>query len=189
MASTANNTSTRLEAAQVITSFLIDENNNGMDDADDLTPGSGFFMMPSTVAARDADTTGYIVTAATTDGKLEFTDPNTFGASILLSNLGDVTFATAAVVNNTLRHNGTVWVNSAIMTVDDLTTSGVNTFGDATTDLVGFYGATPIAQPTISTVATPFDAGSSNLTNGTATHGGWTGSGLVTTLITLGLLA
>lgn len=115
--STANNPSSRVSDIQVVTSLLIDENNNAATAADAQTPASGLFIAPSTVAGRLADVSGFLVTSENEYGKLEFSDPDGF---LSLDQLSDVTI-TAVATNDLLAYNGTLWVNVQDIVVDSAT--------------------------------------------------------------------
>jgi len=107
MATTANVQSSRVSDIQIITSLQIDENNGAETNANAETPASGLFIVPSTVAGRAADVTGFLVTSENEYGKLQFSDPDGF---LSLTELSDVTITTPAA-NESLVYNGTTWVN------------------------------------------------------------------------------
>jgi len=215
--------SLRIENLNVVTSLKIDESNNAETNATDLTNASGLFLTPSVVAARPDDISGYIATAATEQGKVEWSSPADLGSSILLNDLSDVDL-TAPVNGEYLTYDGTNWVNSAFPTVDlgevsdvdltapanneiltydgtnwvnsssltlsgNLTVNGNVSLGDAATDTLGFYGATPAARPAVSTSNANFLQNGSNVTDGGATYDGYTVEGIVVNLRTIGLLS
>ena len=128
--STANLPSSRLSALKA-EDITIDEANNSGTNADSQTPGSGLFIVPSTVAGRAADVTGFLCTSANEYGKLEFSDPDGF---LSLNELSDVTITTATT-NDILSYNGTVWVNQTTATLTALTlpTSAVTQLTSPTT--------------------------------------------------------
>jgi hypothetical protein len=214
--------SKRLDSLQVVSKYVIDESNNGETGATASTPLRGLFIIPSTVAGRADDITGFVATAATELGKVQWTDPNEFGESIDLGDLGDVDLTapanteflqfdgaswvnaafpnidlndlgdvviTAAVANDVLTYNGTNWVDSTSVTLDTVTTTDL-AHGTADTDLLGFYGATPIARPAAdAATATPFATGTSGIADGTAAYNGYTVNGLVDVLQQLGIIS
>lgn len=73
-------------------------------------------------------------------------------------------------------------------TFTDLTSTGTTSLGNAGTDLVGFYGATPVAQADTGITAAAFLAGTSGIADDTATFGGYTIGQVVAALKDLGLL-
>lgn len=122
--STANTQSPRFEDLRIVTSAKISESNNEDDNANTETPGSGFFMTPSTITGRTADVTGFLVTAENELGKFEWSDPDGF---LSLGQLSDVTL-TSPATNNLLSFNGTEWVNTNDITVTSVTyTKGTET--------------------------------------------------------------
>lgn len=128
--STANLPSSRLSALKA-EDITIDEANNSGTNSDAQTPGSGLFIVPSTVAGRAADVTGFLCTSANEYGKLEFSDPDGF---LSLNELSDVTITTATT-NDILSYNGTVWVNQTTATLTALTlpSTGVTQLTDINT--------------------------------------------------------
>lgn len=167
--STCNQPSPRFENIQVITSIVTPEDNNAGTNATTETPASGMFLTPSTVAGRAADVTGFLVVAATEQGKLEFADPDGF---LALTDLSDVTI-TAPTAGQVLSYNGTLWVNATIAPAGAdtqvqfnnagvfgasanltwsgtvLATTGFTSSGAtnlATAGTVGFFGTGPVAQ-------------------------------------------
>lgn len=113
--------SQKLQNLRVVTSLMVDESNNDMDDATIETPQSGLFISPSVIAGRDP-VTGFLVTAENTYGKLEFSDPTGF---LSLDQLSDVVI-TSEATNNVLTYNGTNWVNVDDITLDSMTLTKVN---------------------------------------------------------------
>jgi hypothetical protein len=108
---------------------------------------------------------------------------NGFVGTITGNITGDVTG------NVTGNLNGTVGATTpAAGTFTDLTSTGNTSLGNAGTDLVGFYGATPVAQPTTAITAAAFLAGTSGIADDTATFGGYTIGQVVAALKDLGLL-
>jgi len=108
--------------------------------------------------------------------------------TIALDDLSDVEIAGVAT-NDILTYDGTNWVNSVNMTLSgNLTVEGAVSLGDAPTDTLGFYGATPVARPAVNTSAANFSAEGSGITDGTATYEGYTVGGIVLNLREIGLL-
>ena len=170
---------------QIITSLVVPEQNNADSNADDETPQSGLFLVPSpNVPDRATDITGYFVTVADANGKLQLSDSD---GLVSLATLSDVTLTTPAA-NDVLTYDGAEWVNGTTVTLTSVTSTDA-AFGTATTDLIGFYGTAAIAQPAVSAVDTTFVANTSGITDGTATYLGYTVEGIVTNLQALGLLA
>lgn len=148
--STANLPSSRLSALKA-EDITIDEANNSGTNADSQTPGSGLFIVPSTVAGRAADVTGFLCTSANEYGKLEFSDPDGF---LSLNELSDVTITTATT-NDILSFNGTVWVNQTTATLTALTlpTSTVTQLTSLTTGVTLDSAAGTITTVSATTAA------------------------------------
>jgi hypothetical protein len=187
--STANLQSKRFDNVNIITSILIDEANNAETTANAETPSSGLFLTPSTVAGRAADVTGFLVVAATEEGKLEFSDPDGF---LSLDDLSDVTI-TDADENDLLYFDGTVWVNGLPPSI--LASGATATLGHdpataaGATSLFGLYGEAPVIQQVAAGAAGNFDADTSGILDGTATYNGYTVEDIVVALQAYGLLA
>jgi len=122
---TANTQSERHQNVHAITSLVIDEDNNAGDNATDETPYSGLFISPSEVIGRAADVSGFPVTCATSQGKVDYTDPNVLFSTVSLGDLSDVSF-TSVTGGNYLQYDGTDWVNAslALNDFDDVTLTG-----------------------------------------------------------------
>jgi hypothetical protein len=148
--STANLPSSRLSALKA-EDITIDEANNSGTNADSQTPGSGLFIVPSTVAGRAADVTGFLCTSANEYGKLEFSDPDGF---LSLNELSDVTITTATT-NDILSYDGTVWVNQTTATLTALTlpTSTVTQLTSLTTGVTLDSAAGTITTVSATTAA------------------------------------
>lgn len=174
--STANLPSPRFANVQVVGSVVIPEYNNADTNATAEYPTSGFFMEPSTVAGRAADVSGFLVSSATEDGKLEFSDPDGF---LSLTQLSDVT-VTTPVTGNVLSYDGTSWVNTSELALPNLVT-------DATG--VAFYGSSAVAQQDTGVSSAAFVANTSGISDDTATFGGYTVGQVVAALQAYGLLA
>ncbi len=69
------------------------------------------------------------------------------------------------------------------------TTGAVTVTATLTGSTAGFFGATPVAQPTTAVSAAAFSAGTSGIADDTATYGGYTMGQVVAALKSLGLLA
>lgn len=160
--STANLPSSRLSGLKA-EDITIDEANNSGTNADAQTPGNGLFIVPSTVAGRAADVTGFLCTSANEYGKLEFSDPDGF---LSLNDLSDVTI-TSATTNDILSFNGTVWVNQTTATLTALTlpTSTVTQITSLTTAVTLNSAAGMITTVSATTAA---DAVESFTVNNTA---------------------
>ena len=114
------NPSARFENVQVIQSYVMPEANNADSNANAETEGSGFFLTPSSdVPLRSSDVTGFLVTSATEEGKLEYSDPDGF---LSLGQLSDVVL-TAPVSGQLLNFDGVNWVNATptLDYLDDVT--------------------------------------------------------------------
>ena len=114
------NPSARFENVQVIQSYVMPESNNADTNANMETEGSGFFITPSpNVPLRPSDITGFLLTAATQEGKLEYSDPDGF---LSLGQLSDVVL-TAPVSGQLLNFDGVNWVNATptLEYLDDVT--------------------------------------------------------------------
>lgn len=141
MAQVANVQSMKCDSLQVITSSLIDENNNARVGANAETPGSGFFMKPSTVTGRLADITDFIVTSANEYGKFEWTAPEALAGTFQLGDISNVSF-TGVANNNIIKFDqaSSKWINSTTVTLTGATVNGTvsgTTLTDGTATLTG----------------------------------------------------
>lgn len=86
--------------------------------------------------------------------------------------------------------NGPVRSENGFQTVSkDSTTGAITVTATLTGTTAGFFGATPVAQPTTSVSAAAFVANTSGISDDTATYGGYTMGQVVAALKALGLLA
>lgn len=130
MAQTANCQSAKFDSLQVITSVQLNENNNARIGADDETPGSGFFLSPSSVTGRSADITGFILTSANEYGKFDWSSPASVGGSIALNDLSDVVITTPLNNQRLIYDTASLhWINAVSPLVSQATsiTTGVTT--------------------------------------------------------------
>lgn len=120
-----------------------------------------------------------------------FTGPvksdNGFEGTITGNVVGNVTGNVTGDVTGNL--DGTVGATTpAAGTFTDLTSTGTTSLGNAGTDLIGFYGATPVDQATTAITAAAFLAGTSGIADDTATFGGYTIGQIVAALQDIGIL-
>jgi hypothetical protein len=147
----------------IVSKVTVPEENNSGVNASDQTPFQGLFITPSEVLGRATDVTGFLVTLANEDGKVQITDPDGF---LALDDLSDVTI-TAPVADQVLRYNGTTWVNDTAPAEGADTQIQYNDSGDlaGSASLTWTEGTTTLAV-TGTTNSTTFTDGTATLTGG-----------------------
>ena len=175
---------------QIVTSALIDENNNNETNSNDQTPESGFFLSPSTISGRSSDVSNFAVTAANSYGKLEFTDPNDFGGQILFTDLSDVSVSPSDNDILVWDNNNSEWTNQNTVELTTLIAGSNTSTVDIESSNIGFFDQSPTSRPAVDgSDTTNFSANSSSATDGGAsTYDGYTVGGIIKNLAAIGLI-
>jgi hypothetical protein len=133
---------------------------------------------------------GRVILTSATGGRIDFVASNSYVANVgaNMRILGGEVFIDAGGATSTIRTTNTLWQWAAGLNMSFGTGTGTK-IGTATNQLLSFWNATPIVQPTTAVAAAAFVANAGTAVNDASTFDGYTLGKVVKALRNAGLLA